>query len=63
MIRLASDPNASRTAGRPVPPDARSPSAMPRGDRPGHAWPFLSRPVLRPQAQGASRPPRGDSAS
>jgi hypothetical protein len=63
MIRLASDPNASRTAGRSMSLDARSQPATPRGDRPGHAWPFLSRPVLRPQAQGTSRPPRGDSTS
>ncbi len=63
MIRLASDPNASRTARRPVSPDARGQPAPERGDRPGHAWPFLSRPVLRPAAPGAALPPRGDSAT
>ncbi len=63
MIRLASDPHASRTAGRPVSADARGQPLAGRGDRPGHAWPFPSRPALRPQAQGPIRPPRADSAS
>lgn len=63
MIRLASDPQASRPAWRQVSPAAQAQPVPVRGDRPGHAWPFLSRPSQRPQAQDGSRPPRGDSAS
>ena len=67
MIRLATDPDPP---GRPWhPASAQAPQRLDaaggarRRIRPPHAWPFLSRPVLRPQAQGASRPPRGDSTS
>jgi len=63
MIRLASDPNASRPVRRLVTPGAQAPPEPGRGERPGHAWPFLSRPSLHPQASGGPRPTRADSAT
>ncbi len=63
MIRLASDPNASRPVRRPLSPAAQAQPGGGRGERPGHPWPFLSRPSQRPQAQAGPRPSRADSAT
>ena len=61
MIQLATDPQASRLNWRPAANDAKDNTLAARGGRPGHAWPFISRPVERPANQPAPKTP--DSGS
>ena len=62
MIQLATDPQASRSNWRPADEDGKG-NPMARRGRPGHAWPFISRPVERPAGQPASQNPSGASGS
>lgn len=63
MIQRASDPNASRMNWRPSPPGGKEGGPDVQRGRAGHAWPFLSKDVHRPVAQGAPQAPRNDSGS
>lgn len=63
MIQRASDPNASRMNWRPSAPGGKEGGPEPRRIRSGHAWPFLSKDIQRPAAQGAPQAPRTDSGS
>lgn len=51
MIQLANDPNASRASDHSGANDSKAPGYAAQRGRSGHAWPFLSRPSLRPSAQ------------
>lgn len=61
MIQLANDPSASRTNYRPAASAGKAVVAQ-RG-RTGHAWPFLSRQVVRPAQQEKQKPVASDSGS
>lgn len=62
MIHLANDPNASRLSWRPKAQGDKAAEA-PRRGRPGHAWPFLSPQVRRPDRAIASKTSPQDSGS
>lgn len=63
MIKLASDPNASR-GWRPTAAADRDAAAATAKGRTKHVWPFLSKqPVQRPLAASSGKPTRSDSGS
>lgn len=63
MIQRASDPNASRMNWRVSPVGSREGAPEVLRARTARAWPFLSKEVQRPAAQGAPQAPRNDSGS
>jgi hypothetical protein len=63
MIQRASDPNTSRMNWRVSPVGGREGAPEVLRGRTARAWPFLSKEVQRPAAQGAPNPPRNDSGS
>lgn len=63
MIHLATDPNASRMAYRPVASDGKGETPDMKRARAGHAWPFLSRDASRPASQDTSKTPTSNSGS
>jgi hypothetical protein len=64
MIQLATDPTASRTSYRPrEAEDGKEQVEAGRRARPGHAWPFISRPAARPVQKDSQKPTANDSGS
>lgn len=63
MIHLASDSRPAHPGWRPGPAVRPQPQAKDGRRVASHAWPFLSRPVSGPVAQGTSPSPRNDSGS
>ena len=63
MIQLANDPNANRAGWRAAPAEAKGAEGEAQRQRPGHAWPFLSRYAERPAAQRSPKPAANDSGS
>lgn len=63
MIQLANDPNANRAGWRAAPSGAKAGEIEGQRQRPGHAWPFLSRYAERPAAQRSPKPAANDSGS
>jgi hypothetical protein len=61
MIQLASDPNAHRTAWRPVAAQGQGTTLEARRAR--HAWPFISPHGDKPAAQQPPKDSNGSSGS
>lgn len=62
MIHLANDPNASRLGWHPKAQGDKAAEA-PRRGRTGHAWPFLSPQVRRPDRTAAPKTSPHESGS
>lgn len=61
MIQLATDPHASRPNWHPAAAEAKD-DTVARRSRSGHAWPFISRHVERPQGSQETKRTQGSTS-